>query len=180
MRFDFLHDETSPALKIFRNGIGAPVQGLLYGVLTAALLLVAFYGLAALRVRSAEELNSRAQARLQSSQVALSNARVAWADVRALTLQAQRLRELRLSGSLAVLRLAKIGDTLPSAVWLESYSAGGSDYDIRAETERFEDLARTFQIVSARVGTEPTFSVSRRAGDSRMLEFELRPASVQR
>jgi Tfp pilus assembly protein PilN len=126
-RFDYLHD---PRPKVLNGLHSLRLAPHLYPAVTACAIVVcalaAGFGIETLRMRAAQTLERRAEARYERSQTALAALRLHVRQLDDLLARDQRLRELRLSGSVVATRMARLGNALPPRSWLTSMSAGAS------------------------------------------------------
>jgi hypothetical protein len=174
-RFDFLTRRRLTLDDLGRH-VTPAWQGLAVGSAIAALLVIGCYALAEVRVRSALEVEDRAEARLAASDAVRRRAAVEWSDVRGSMRRARQLRDIRLSGSFAVQRLTRIGNALPDSVWLNGFSNGTSDYDIRGETTGIDALATAFDVIAAQTERTGVSFTRHSGGTGALLQFEVRPA----
>jgi hypothetical protein len=177
MQTNFLTD-ASARNRFLSVDIGARLQYLLVAALPLGMLLLGGYYLGFARVQSALSLNATAQRRLAASETLLAQTRASWSDLRASIREATRLRMIRLSGTQAAERLARVGNDLPNSAWLTSFTDGDAGFEVRGGSTRVGTIATVFETVAPVAPSRLTVSVARpRDGDD--LDFDLRPARRQ-
>jgi hypothetical protein len=153
IRFDYLHDPLPKPVDTLRS-IRLPQH--LYVVTAAGASVVCAlaiaWGVATVRVHAAQTLERTAQARFERSRTALSALRLQWQHLDELVAQDRRLRELRVSGSLAAARVAHVGNAFPRGSWLTSMTASSSEYALKGYSG---DLS-TLEVIVTNLVNDPT------------------------
>jgi Tfp pilus assembly protein PilN len=134
MRFDFLRDGLPDAIE------GALAFRLPRRLRTAAVAMVALICVLAAcaaferaRTNAATAIESRERSRLDVAKDRLAAANLELNEVAALLETDRRLRALRASGTLATIRLARIGNVVPRGVWLSSVQPSSAGLDVEGE-----------------------------------------------
>jgi hypothetical protein len=177
-RFNFLQERRWGVGRLF-DGLSNRWQSVALAGLISFSFLASGYALAAYRVHEAGELNARAQVRLRAAETALSKAKIARDDLRTALQLAKRLRSLRLSGSLAMLRLTSIAERLPSGTWLDSFSESADGLELSGQTSRLAELALVSDIVTEVSPSTQMRSIARHR-ESDGLTFQMQPQDARR
>jgi hypothetical protein len=172
-RFDFLNERQWMISRLFA-GESSPWQSIAIAGLISFSILASGYALAAYRVREATDLDARAQIRLRADEAALTKSKLVREDLRTALRLADRLRAVRLSGSLAMLQLTSIAERLPSSVWLTSFSKSSDGLEINGQTKRLVDLVNVSEIVTEISPSTRMRSVARH-DESDSLAFQMQP-----
>jgi hypothetical protein len=177
-RFNFL-DERQWEIAYLFNGLSNRWQSVALAAFISFSVLASSYALAAYRVREAGELDARAQVRLRAAETALSKSKIERDDLRTALRLAERLRAVRLSGSLAMLQVTSIAERLPSGAWLDSFSESADGLELYGQTNRLAELAHAFDIVTEVSPSTQMRSIARhRESDS--LTFHMQPQDARR
>lgn len=130
--FDFLHDPIPDFVERFLSVrlpqhlyVVAIVMSTVFGAIAVT------GGVESLRIRSAESVGRRAEARLEESRLALSRAHLEREQFDDLVRRDRRLRDVRVSGSEIAALIARVGNTLPQRAWLTKMTAVRSNYALK-------------------------------------------------
>jgi hypothetical protein len=143
IRFDFLHDglpdfvEAALAFRLPRRLRTAAVA-----MVTLTCVLAACAAFESVRTNAATAIESRERSRLEIAKDRLAAANLELNDVDALLETDRRLREVRASGTLATMRLARIGNVVPRGVWLSSVQPSAAGFDVEGDAVNLAALNR--------------------------------------
>ncbi len=176
IRFDFLHDPT-PAFVDSLRRVRLPRR--LYPAALAGAAVVAALaaadGAEVFREHAAQALEQRAETRFERSRIALTHARLHWQHLDQLIALDRRLREIRISGSIAARRIARVGNAFPQRAWVTSMAAGAMPaYDVKGFADGLtsvEDLLANLARDRA-AGRPRALQVSQSGGESANFGFQ--------
>jgi hypothetical protein len=143
MRFDFLHDGLPDAIEralAFR--LPRRLRTAAVALVTLICVLAACAALESVRTNAASAIESRERSRLDAAKDRLAAADIELNDVAALLETDRRLRAARASGTLATMRLARIGNVVPRGVWLSSVQPSAAGFDVEGEAVNLAALDR--------------------------------------
>jgi type IV pilus assembly PilN-like protein len=131
-RFDYLHDAVPEFVNVLRSlRVPRPFYNVAAGLITIVIVSLVTSGIENVRVRAAQSLEAKAQARFERSRRLLEEARLHWKRLDEMVREDGRLRALRLSGPRMAERVAHMGNAFPDGVWLTSLTSSGSGYALK-------------------------------------------------
>jgi Tfp pilus assembly protein PilN len=157
MRFDFLSDAPPDFIDRLRNvRITSELRTPLSALLTAALVVMVWWGLERYWLVDAQREERIASSRLLESRADLAATRVARSGVEQLLSLDRRLRQVRISGSVLGAMLSDIGNHVPPHAWLTSLSKTHDGVEIVGRADGLGSLSQTVaDLMSSRIGASP-------------------------
>jgi Tfp pilus assembly protein PilN len=135
MRFNYLRESTPQAFEMLRpNRVPAALRTPVAAVITATLVVAAWWSLEHALVARAQDELGRQRLRFAASELALHDVKLHRERVADILALDSRLREIRRSGAQTAHVLADIAAHIPPQAWLTSISRveGGIEIDGRA------------------------------------------------
>ncbi len=143
MRFDFLRDGLPDAVEgVLAFRLPRRLRTAAVALVTLLCVLAACAAFESVRTNAATAIESREQSRLDLAKDRLAAANLELRDVTALLETDRRLRAMRASGTLAAMRLARIGNVVPRGVWLTSVQPSATGFDVDGEAVNLAALNR--------------------------------------
>jgi Tfp pilus assembly protein PilN len=136
MRFNFLRDP-APAFALDVRSWRLPRRLYVQAVIGVTLIgaIAALGGIDALRLRSAAQIERRAQLRFDATRDELAAARLRWQQLDDLMARDRRLRALHLSGAGIAVRIARVGNAFPPGTWATTLSADSNGFAFKGRAE---------------------------------------------
>ena len=178
-RFDFTRDAVPDVVDRLRSmRVPEELHGGAYAIAAACLFLLGAFFIEDHRLGLAEQAETAAQIRLDQSRNDLAKTRLQRLHVDALLDLDQRLRDIRLSGTVVAARLADIANHVPEHAWLTSISRTAEGTSISGRVSSLGVLSETVaDLMSSKTVASPSLV---RAGNDEhghragVLSFEVR------
>ncbi len=156
--FDFLHDAPPAAIDRLRSvRICEELRTPLWALVTAIVVVSAWYGLERYWLDSARREEAAATVRLAESRADLAATKLVRTNVDQLLAFDRHLRTIRLSGSELAAKLSDIGNHVSARAWLTSISTVQDGMEISGRADGLVALSQTIaDLMSSRTATSPT------------------------
>jgi Tfp pilus assembly protein PilN len=179
MRFDYAHESIPDVLDRLRaTRLPEECRTPAWALVTALLVVLAALPLEHYRVASAQHDAAQARMRLDRARERLARLKLARVRVDEMLALDQRIRTIRLSGSVLCLRLADVANHVPSKAWLTSLTQATDGTSIAGRAEGLDVLSETLaDLMSSTTAAAPSLVRAGRdaniPGVASLLSFEL-------
>ena len=178
-RFNYLGDSIPSLLDRLRAvRIPQRLHVPLCALVTVLAVVTAWWGIERHTLDRALAQQRAARVRLAESRTALASAKVERYDFEQMLALDRRLREIRLSGSALVQRLADVANRVPASVWLTSLSQDANALDAIGRAESMARLGDTIGAFGSSAFVRNPVLVraakEERSGSAPLVAFEVR------
>ena len=144
MRFDYLHDAPPDIVeRIAGFRVPAELRTPFAALLTACLVVLAWWSLERHWIAEAMREEAVATSRLEQSRAAFDATRLNRANVEQLLALDRSLRQIRLSGAMLSAQLADIGNHVPRQAWLTSIDRADGGFELQGRAAGLSVLSKT-------------------------------------